>query len=172
MLKGNDVSFSFILADSGSRLNLFPTYDCTNSKAIDIRLLALLTNYFKKYNFDRLIILWYGERENNLIFFLFWFKFACEKSINFPRESKFFNFSIQQQQILTKQILLRVRSITNYISFPPQIAYKVIEAGRSEDTLQVQGIPRKRDCCIIRFAALACLIAAFFFTISQLTFDI
>ena len=29
--------------------------------------------------------------------------------------------------------------INNYISFPPQIAYKLIEAGRTEDILQVQG---------------------------------
>ena len=27
----------------------------------------------------------------------------------------------------------------NYINFPPQIAYKLIEAGRSEEILQVKG---------------------------------
>ena len=30
-------------------------------------------------------------------------------------------------------ILLKIRNITNYITFPPQIAYELIEAGRSED---------------------------------------
>ena len=42
-----------------------------------------------------------------------------------------------------QQILLKIRSITNYISYPPpppQIAYKLIEAGRSKDILKVQGL--------------------------------
>ena len=37
-------------------------------------------------------------------------------------------------------ILLKIRKITNYITFPPQIAYELIEAGRSEDILQVQSL--------------------------------
>ena len=43
---------------------------------------------------------------------------------------------LQQQ----RQILLKIRNISNYISFPRQIAYKVIEAGISEGILQVQGL--------------------------------
>ena len=39
-----------------------------------------------------------------------------------------------------QQILLKIRNISNYITFPPQIAYKLIEAGRTEDILQVQGL--------------------------------
>ena len=35
----------------------------------------------------------------------------------------------QQQQ----QILMKIENITNYITFPPQIAYKLIKARRSED---------------------------------------
>ena len=35
---------------------------------------------------------------------------------------------------------MHIENITNYITFPPQIAYKVIEAGRSEDILRVQGL--------------------------------
>ena len=38
------------------------------------------------------------------------------------------------------KILLKIGNISNYITFPPQIAYKLIEAGRSEDILQVQGL--------------------------------
>ena len=38
-------------------------------------------------------------------------------------------------------ISLKIRNITNYITFPPQIAYELIEAGRSEDILQVQSLP-------------------------------
>ena len=44
---------------------------------------------------------------------------------------------LQQQQ---QQILLKIRNISNYISFPLQIAYKVIEAGISEGILQVLGL--------------------------------
>ena len=36
--------------------------------------------------------------------------------------------------------ILLVTNISNYISFPPQIAYKLIEAGRSKDILQIQGL--------------------------------
>ena len=36
--------------------------------------------------------------------------------------------------------ILLITNISNYISFPPQIAYKLIEAGRSKDSLQVQGL--------------------------------
>ena len=39
-----------------------------------------------------------------------------------------------------QQILLKIRNISNYITFRPQIAYKLIEAGRTEDILQVQGL--------------------------------
>ena len=46
-------------------------------------------------------------------------------------------FNQQQQQ---QQILLKIRNISNYITFSPQIAYKLIEAGRTEDILQVQGL--------------------------------
>ena len=35
---------------------------------------------------------------------------------------------------------MKIRNISNYISFPPQMAYKLIEAGRSEDMLQVKGL--------------------------------
>ena len=40
----------------------------------------------------------------------------------------------QQQQ---QQILLEIRYITNYITFLPAIACKLIEAGGAEDILQV-----------------------------------
>ena len=43
---------------------------------------------------------------------------------------------LQQQ----RQILLKIRNISNYISFPRQIVYKVIGAGISEGILQVQGL--------------------------------
>ena len=36
--------------------------------------------------------------------------------------------------------ILLIRNRSNYISFPPQIAYKLIEAGRSRDILQIQGL--------------------------------
>ena len=32
------------------------------------------------------------------------------------------------------------KNITNYITFSPQIVYKLIEAGRSKDILEVQGL--------------------------------
>ena len=38
------------------------------------------------------------------------------------------------------KILLKIRNTSNYISFPPQIAYKLIKAGRSKDILQIQGL--------------------------------
>ena len=37
-------------------------------------------------------------------------------------------------------ILLRIRNVSNYSSFRLQIVYKLIEAGRSEDILQVKGL--------------------------------
>ena len=43
-------------------------------------------------------------------------------------------------QTIQQQILLKIRNLSNYISFTPQIAYKLIEEGRSEDILQVQGL--------------------------------
>ena len=36
--------------------------------------------------------------------------------------------------------ILLITNISNYISFPPQRAYKLIEAGRSTDILQIQGL--------------------------------
>ena len=36
--------------------------------------------------------------------------------------------------------ILLITNMSNYISFPPQIAYKLIEAGRSKDSLQIQGL--------------------------------
>ena len=47
---------------------------------------------------------------------------------------------LQQQQQQQQQILLKIRNISNYISFPRQIVYKVIGAGISEGILQVQGL--------------------------------
>ena len=40
----------------------------------------------------------------------------------------------------TTKFILLITNISNYISFPPQIAYKLIEAGRSKDSLQIQGL--------------------------------
>lgn len=37
-------------------------------------------------------------------------------------------------------MFLKIGNITNYIPFPPQIAHKLIEVGRSEDILQVKGL--------------------------------
>ena len=39
-----------------------------------------------------------------------------------------------------QQILLKIRKITNYITFHPQIALKLIDAGGAEDILQVQDL--------------------------------
>ena len=36
--------------------------------------------------------------------------------------------------------ILLIRNRSDYISFSPQIAYKLIEAGRSRDILQIQGL--------------------------------
>ena len=36
--------------------------------------------------------------------------------------------------------ILLITNISNYISFPPQIAYKLIEAGRSKDILQIKNL--------------------------------
>ena len=36
--------------------------------------------------------------------------------------------------------ILLIRNRRNYISFYPQIAYELIEAGRSRDILQIQGL--------------------------------
>ena len=36
--------------------------------------------------------------------------------------------------------ILLITNISNYISFPPQIAYKLIEAGKSKNSLQIQGL--------------------------------
>ena len=46
--------------------------------------------------------------------------------------------SLIQQQQQQQQILLKIGNITNCITFPPQIAHKLIEARRSEDILQVE----------------------------------
>ena len=45
------------------------------------------------------------------------------------------------QKTKTKQNkILLITNISTYIRFPPQIAYKLIEAGRSKDILQIQGL--------------------------------
>ena len=44
---------------------------------------------------------------------------------------------IQQQK---QNKILLITNISNYISFPPQIAYKLIEAGRSKDILQIKSL--------------------------------
>ena len=44
-----------------------------------------------------------------------------------------------KQQQNNNKILL-ITNIINYISFPLQIAYKLIEAGRSKNSLQIQGL--------------------------------
>ena len=36
--------------------------------------------------------------------------------------------------------ILLITNISNYISFPPQTAYKLIEVERSKDILQIQGL--------------------------------
>ena len=36
--------------------------------------------------------------------------------------------------------MLLITNVSNYISFPPQIAYKLIEAGRSKDILQIKSL--------------------------------
>ena len=46
-------------------------------------------------------------------------------------------YSIKLHNNNNNKILL-ITNISNYISFPPQIAYKLIEAGRSKDILQIQ----------------------------------
>ena len=51
---------------------------------------------------------------------------SCQQSVAF-----FFN---------NNNKILFITNISNYISFPPQIAYKLIEAGRSKDILQIQGL--------------------------------
>ena len=60
--------------------------------------------------------------------------------IEFSRELMSTNSSItttKQQQ----QILLKIGNITNYITFPSaNILEKLIEAGGTEDILQVQGL--------------------------------
>ena len=48
------------------------------------------------------------------------------------------NFGRNSNGKVNKILLIRNRS--NYISFSPQIAYKLIEAGRSRDILQIQGL--------------------------------
>ena len=45
----------------------------------------------------------------------------------------------KQNKKQTNKILL-IRNRSNYISFSPQIAYKLIEAGRCRDILQIQGL--------------------------------
>ena len=37
-------------------------------------------------------------------------------------------------------ISLRIRNVSNYSSFSLKIAYKLLEAGRSEEILQVKGL--------------------------------
>ena len=47
-------------------------------------------------------------------------------------------FSRHNNNNNNNKIFLKIRNISNYISFPPQLAYKLIEAGRSKDILQIQ----------------------------------
>ena len=51
-------------------------------------------------------------------------------------------FLERQELFTTKQQnkILLITNISNYISFPPQIAYKLIEAGRSKDILQIKSL--------------------------------
>ena len=55
-----------------------------------------------------------------------------------------FSFVIIGTETTTKTTkqnkILLITNISNYISFPPQIAYKLIEAGRSKDILQIKGL--------------------------------
>ena len=47
--------------------------------------------------------------------------------------------------------ILLITNISNYISFPPQIAYKLIEAGRSKDILQslsIDGLNNRENTTI------------------------
>ena len=53
---------------------------------------------------------------------------------NFQSMRCFYNNNKQQNKILL------ITNISNYISFPPQIAYKLIEAGRSKDILQIKSL--------------------------------
>ena len=46
----------------------------------------------------------------------------------------------RQRTTTTTKVLL-IRNGRNYISFSPQIAYELIEARRSRDILQIQGLP-------------------------------
>ena len=48
----------------------------------------------------------------------------------------------QRRKVNNNNMLFKIRNITvtNYFTFPLQIAYQLIEAGRSEDTLQVQSL--------------------------------
>ena len=48
------------------------------------------------------------------------------------------SWSITNKQQNNK--ILLITNIISYISFPPQIAYKLIEAGRSKNSLQIQGL--------------------------------
>ena len=52
---------------------------------------------------------------------------------NFYINTSFFNNNNNNK-------ILLITNIINYISFPPQIAYKLIEAGRSKNSLQIQGL--------------------------------
>ena len=46
--------------------------------------------------------------------------------------------AVQKKQKQNK--ILLITNISNYISFPPQIAYKLIKAGRSKDILQIKSL--------------------------------
>ena len=48
-------------------------------------------------------------------------------------------FATKNKKNKQNKILL-ITNISNYISFPPQIAYKLIEAGRSKDILQIKNL--------------------------------
>jgi len=49
-------------------------------------------------------------------------------------------FCFSSSKTSTKKKKLLIANISNYIRFPPQIAYKLIEAERSKDILQTQGL--------------------------------
>ena len=55
------------------------------------------------------------------------FKLWCERGIR-----------LRATTTITK--ILLIRNISNYISFSPKIAYKLIEAERSRDILQIPGL--------------------------------
>ena len=65
--------------------------------------------------------------------------------VRFDIETRLILFSTQSnnKQVINKtnkNKILLITNISNYISFPPQKAYKLIEAGRSKDILQIKSL--------------------------------